>query len=134
MDREQRLRPSPPCLKTWEELELELIQPRMAQKPVLRGEVGCACVAREVSVRKYDKDTTQLLAQESKREGTMNYWPSGRKARATHIEMRFGDSLSSTGERAGFVDSTREEDKARTVAEIYRIHLKRGRYPWLPPL
>ena len=31
------------------ELELELIQSHMAQKPVLRGEVGCACVAREVS-------------------------------------------------------------------------------------
>jgi len=26
--------------------ELELIQSHMAQKPVLRGEVGCACVAR----------------------------------------------------------------------------------------
>ena len=36
---------SPSC-----ELELELIQSHMAQKPVLRGEVGCACVAREVSV------------------------------------------------------------------------------------
>ena len=34
------------------ELELELIQPHMAQKPVLRGEVGCACDAREVSVEK----------------------------------------------------------------------------------
>ena len=33
-------------------LELELIQPHMAQKPLLRGEVGCACVAREVSVEK----------------------------------------------------------------------------------
>jgi len=32
------------------ELELELIQSHMAQKPVLWGEVGCACVAREVSV------------------------------------------------------------------------------------
>jgi len=31
------------------ELELELIHPHMAQKPVLRGEVGCACVAREVN-------------------------------------------------------------------------------------
>ena len=31
------------------ELELELIQSHIAQKPVLRGEVGCACVAREVS-------------------------------------------------------------------------------------
>ena len=31
------------------QLELELIQPHMAQKSVLRGEVGCACVAREVS-------------------------------------------------------------------------------------
>ena len=30
--------------------ELELIKSHMAQKPVLRGEVGCACVAREVSV------------------------------------------------------------------------------------
>ena len=25
--------------------ELELVQPHMAQKPVLRGDVGCACVA-----------------------------------------------------------------------------------------
>ena len=37
--------------RVWE-LELELIQPHMAQKPVLRGEVGCACVAREVSVER----------------------------------------------------------------------------------
>ena len=34
------------------ELELELIQSHMAQKPMLRGEVGCACVARKVSVEK----------------------------------------------------------------------------------
>jgi len=34
------------------ELELELIQPHMAQKPVLRGEVGCACVTSEVSVER----------------------------------------------------------------------------------
>ena len=34
------------------ELELELIQSHLAQKPVLRGEVGCACVAREVSVER----------------------------------------------------------------------------------
>ena len=33
-------------------IELELIQSIMAQKPVLRGEVGCACVAREVSVER----------------------------------------------------------------------------------
>ena len=33
-------------------LELELIQPHMAQKPVLRGEVGCACVVREVSIER----------------------------------------------------------------------------------
>jgi len=33
-------------------LELELIQPHMAQKLVLRGEVGCACVACEVSVER----------------------------------------------------------------------------------
>ena len=39
------LAPPPP-------LELELIQSHMAQKPVLRGEVGCACVAREVSVER----------------------------------------------------------------------------------
>ena len=31
-------------------VELGLIQSHMAQKPVLRGEVGCACDAREVSV------------------------------------------------------------------------------------
>ena len=39
---------NPPC----KALELELIQSHMAQKPVLWGEVGCACVAREVSVEK----------------------------------------------------------------------------------
>ena len=33
-------------------IELELTQPHMEQKPVLRGEVGCACVAREVSVER----------------------------------------------------------------------------------
>jgi len=32
--------------------ELELIQSHMAQKPVLRGEVGCACVAHQVSVER----------------------------------------------------------------------------------
>jgi len=32
--------------------ELELIQSHMPQKPVLWGEVGCACVAREVSVER----------------------------------------------------------------------------------
>ena len=35
-----------------EELELELIKSRMAQKPMLRGEVGCACVACEVRVKR----------------------------------------------------------------------------------
>ena len=34
------------------EAELELIQSHMTQKPVLRGEVGCACAAREVSVER----------------------------------------------------------------------------------
>jgi len=34
------------------ELELELMQSHMTQKPVLRGEVGCACVAREISVER----------------------------------------------------------------------------------
>ena len=29
-----------------------VIQPDMAQKPLLRGEVGCACIAREVSVER----------------------------------------------------------------------------------
>jgi len=33
-------------------IELELIQSQMAQKPVPRGEVGCTCVAREVSVER----------------------------------------------------------------------------------
>ena len=34
------------------ELDLELIRSHMAQKRVLRGEVGCVCVAREVSVER----------------------------------------------------------------------------------
>ena len=38
------------------ELELELIQSHMAQKPMLRGEVRCACVAREVSVERGGMD------------------------------------------------------------------------------
>ena len=41
--------------------ELELIQSRMAQKPVLRGEVGCACVAREVSVERGGMDELELI-------------------------------------------------------------------------
>ena len=40
------------CLSGHPVIELELIQSHMAQKPVLRGEVGCACVAREVSVER----------------------------------------------------------------------------------
>jgi len=40
----------PPPVKT--ELELELIQSHMAQKPVLRGEVWCAYVALEVGVER----------------------------------------------------------------------------------
>ena len=40
-------------VKSWVKVfEFELIQPHMAQKPVLRGEVGRACVAREVSVER----------------------------------------------------------------------------------
>ena len=50
--------PNPPPLPP---LELELIQPLMAQEPVLRGEVGCACVAREVSVDRHHHLLLQLL-------------------------------------------------------------------------
>ena len=39
-------------LARFNELELELLQSHMVQKPVLRGEVGCARVAREVSVER----------------------------------------------------------------------------------
>ena len=38
------------------ELELALIQSHMAQKPMLRGEVGCACVACEVIALTSDSD------------------------------------------------------------------------------
>jgi len=44
-----------PCARATgqvKQLELELIQPHMAQKPVLWGEVGYACVARKVSVER----------------------------------------------------------------------------------
>ena len=37
----------------WAELELEIIQPHMAQQPVLRGEVG-ACALRVRSVPRED--------------------------------------------------------------------------------
>jgi len=43
--------------------ELELIQSHMAQKPVLRGEVGCACVAREVSVERGGMDARSCLSR-----------------------------------------------------------------------
>ena len=49
----------PPGFGVWNKIsagyyktKLELIQSHVAQKPVLRGEVGCACVAREVSVER----------------------------------------------------------------------------------
>ena len=50
----RRPAPGPPLylLSAVAKLELELIQSHLAQKPVLRGEVGCACVAREVSVER----------------------------------------------------------------------------------
>jgi len=44
------------------ELELELMQSHMAQKPMLRDEVGCACVAREVSVEKGGRETNKARA------------------------------------------------------------------------
>ena len=50
-----RQRRSPPPLGVVKEevaFELEPIQRHEAQKPVLRGEVGCACVAREASVER----------------------------------------------------------------------------------
>ena len=54
------------------ELEFELIQPHMAQKPVLRGEVGCACVAREVGVER----------------GAMGFTPTPTHPSALHIRAR----------------------------------------------
>jgi len=42
------------------ELELELIQPHMAQKPMLRGEVGCACVARDGRLSPVGASTVDL--------------------------------------------------------------------------
>ena len=55
--RHTKIRPRAPgrvlgALSSSMELELELIQPHMAQKPVLRGEVGYACVTRESSVER----------------------------------------------------------------------------------
>ena len=43
-------------------MQLELIQSHMAQKPVLRGEVGCACVAREVSIEALCAASPEALA------------------------------------------------------------------------
>jgi len=40
--------------------ELELVQSHVAQKPELRGEVGCACVAREVLLGRIDGAVVSL--------------------------------------------------------------------------
>ena len=42
-------------------------------------------------------------------------------------------SLHTAGGGVGFVDSARERNKARAVAEIYRTLLKRGRYCGIHP-
>jgi len=59
---------------------------------------------------------------------------SGAAAEKQWPEPSQGVSLSSTKEVVGLVDSAREENKARAEVEIYRIHLKRGRYRRLPLL
>jgi len=64
--------------------------------------------------------------------GTMKRRDDGSGAAAARTELR--ESLSFTEVMVGLVDSAREEDKARTVVEICRAPLKRGRCPWLPPL
>ena len=53
-------------LKGAEELELELIQPHMAQKQMLRGEVGCACVAREVWLKGAEEGCRRLFTHRLK--------------------------------------------------------------------
>jgi len=52
-------------------VELELIQSHMAQKPVLRGEVGCACVARVLRVRSVSRGEAWASA------GVQGAWVGG---------------------------------------------------------
>ena len=85
--------------------ELELIQSHMAQKPVLRGEVGCACVAREVSVERGGHVSAPVM------------WKLGCCVR-TNFRYRGGG--------VGLVDSTREEHKARAVAGIFVHEFRKG--------
>jgi len=63
------------------ELELELLQPHMAQKPVLRGEVGCACVACEVSVERGGTGLTWRPSQHAQQFG-LALWATSAAARS----------------------------------------------------
>ena len=56
-----------PCLSTERKLELELIQFQMAQKPVLRGEVG----ARALRVRSVSREEVWASA------GVQGAWVNG---------------------------------------------------------
>ena len=57
----------------------------MTQKPVLRGEVGCACVAREVSVERGDMGERGCATHHQKIElygkqiGLFRYWKEKKK-------------------------------------------------------
>ena len=52
-------RPAKKDTRLLPELELELIQSHMAQKPVLRGKVGCACAARLLTRTRTNKNLAQ---------------------------------------------------------------------------
>ena len=59
--------------------ELELIQSHMARKPVLRGEVGCACLAREVRVERGDTRSTHTHDMRFYTPGVSRLFPASHR-------------------------------------------------------
>ena len=115
----------------------ELIQFHMAQKPVLRGEVGCACVAREVSVerggmgeRGCEMLTTRVVRR-AQVGGEVNHRPRGRGG---HRKRRglLGDlgacALHRTGvdEHGYSSESGRVQSLKRKDPESHALALRRG--------
>ena len=87
----------------------------MAQKPVLRGEVGCACAAREVSVERGGMGERGILLYTP-----YNVWRVTDDSRGA-LTRFFGGFLQA---RRNLAQSTRLVEKSESQASISKTNLR----------
>ena len=90
----------------------------MAQKPMLRGEVGCACVAREVSVERGGMDELELIQSHMAQKPVLRGEVDGR--------ARSNDICSNSG--CARLDSGVRKDAAQRGISVTSI--SSGLVPW----